>query len=193
MTELKLQLSHYPVSLLSRCMMRHEFVRPTRGSTKGWIQSRAPGGQAGRRPSWGAPASHHLHTAFRSVSPSHPSLSPSATHPFPHLHAPANLICIPVLLPLLISAQSISSVHHTSWSLCGGQLCGLSCEHSFHFVAVLLSSWLWDLAVWSLMPNLFTVYRLGCGGQCSPIVSVSNIFLMLFVDIWNKIKYSWFF
>lgn len=148
-------------------MMRHEFVRPTRESTKGWIQSWAPGGQAGGQPSWGAPASHHLHTAFRPVSPSHPSLSQSATHPFPHLHAPADLICIPVhiLLPLLISAQSISSVHHTSWILCRGQVCGLSCEQSFHFVAVLLSRRFWDRAVWSLMPNLFTVYRLGCGGQ----------------------------
>lgn len=116
-TGLKLQLSHYPVSLLSRCMMRREFVWPPRGSTKGWIQSGAPRGQAGGGPSWGAPASHHLHTAARPVSldmnPRPPSLPLPRRPPFscsdkPHLH-PSH-----ILLPLLISAQSIWSVHHAA-------------------------------------------------------------------------------
>lgn len=78
---------------LSQGMMRHEFVWPTQGSTKGWIQSRAPRGQAGGRPSWTAPASHHLHTAARPVSldipppPLCPSPSP-ATSPSSPFHHP---------------------------------------------------------------------------------------------------------
>lgn len=110
-TRLKLQLSHYPVSLLSRCMMRRESVWPPRGSTKGWIQRGAPRGQAGGRPSWGAPASHHLHTAACPVSldmnpcthpplltpsPLTPSIPPPLHHP-PHPLALTSLICIPVI------------------------------------------------------------------------------------------------
>lgn len=112
-TGLKLQLSHYPVSLLSQCMMRREFVWPPWGSTKDWIQCGTPRGQAGGGPSWGAPASHHLHTADRPVSldmnsPPPPPLT-SATPPSSvlcsdksHLH-PGH-----ILLPLLISASDLS-------------------------------------------------------------------------------------
>lgn len=113
-TGLKLQLSHYPVSLLSQYMMRREFVWPPQGSTKDWIQCGTPRGQAGGGPSWGAPASHHLHTADRPVSldmnsPPPPPLT-SANPPSSsilcsdksHLH-PGH-----ILLPLPISASDLS-------------------------------------------------------------------------------------
>jgi len=47
---------------------------------------------------------------------------PSATHPFPHLPCfdKPHLHPSHILLPLLISAQSISSVHHTTQILYGG-------------------------------------------------------------------------
>lgn len=104
-TRLKVQLSHYSLSLLSDCMMRSEFVWPPRGSTKAWIQSGGPRGQAGSRPSWAAPASHHLHTAPQPASldiiPPISAIAPLLSDK-PHLH-PSH-----ILLPLLISASDLS-------------------------------------------------------------------------------------
>lgn len=103
-TRLNVQLSHYSLSLLSGCMTRSEFVWPPRGDTKASIQSGGPRGQAGSRPSWAAPASHHLHTALQ---PASLDIIPSLRHlPLlsdkPHLH-PSH-----ILLPLLISASDLS-------------------------------------------------------------------------------------
>lgn len=116
-TGLKLQLSHYPVSLLSQCMMRREFVWPPWGSTKGWIQCGAPRGQAGGGPSWGAPASHHLHTAACPVSldmnsPTTPILPPltPTTPPLPWQASSASQ-SYPTPTPNIC----IWSVHHTAW------------------------------------------------------------------------------
>lgn len=116
-TGLKLQLSHYPVSLLSRCTMRLEFVWPPWGSTKDWIQCGAPRGQTGGGPSWGAPASHHLHTAARPVSldmnsattPTLPPLtSTNPRTPPPTYSDKTHLHPSHILLPLLISASDLS-------------------------------------------------------------------------------------
>ena len=157
-TGLKLQLSHYPVSLLSRCMMRREFVWPPRGSTKGWIQSRAPRGQAGGGPSWGAPASHHLHTAAHPVSldmnPHPPSLFPclgnppllllwqasSASQSYP---SPTPCICPVHLICPSCSLNSVWQQHY-----------GLSCEHSFHAVTELIFRCCGDNAVGNLLSSL---------------------------------------
>lgn len=134
--EWKLQLSHYSVSVLSCCMTRQEFVQSAQDSTKGWIQSRAPRGQAGGQPSLGGtsqspPAYCRSPILF---------LLPQATHHFPQLWqtssasqpypTPTPNIC-PVHLICLSQQLNFMQAREALWP----QLC-------FHFVAALLSSWL---------------------------------------------------
>lgn len=117
-------------------MMRREFVWPPRGSTKDWIQCGTPRGQAGGGPSWGAPASHHLHTADRPVSLDMNSPPPpllTSANPPPLFCAVTSLICIPVIsyshssyLHLICPSTRLNSM----WR----QHCGLSCKCSFHSV-----------------------------------------------------------
>lgn len=177
--------------------MRREFVWPPRGSTKGWIQSRAPRGQAGGRPSWGAPASHHLHTAARPVSldmnpPSPPSPISTTTTPI----ALRGLICIPVISysdskyqpgPSHLSISQpkfyvMATLWHQLWTL----------FHSVHYVTVRSPSGFSDVAVTlictisflslSLVHRCQPIYRSGCdadGHYCHVA-----LFLILQYFIW---------
>lgn len=134
-------------------MMRREFVWLPRGSTKGWIQSGAPGAKLAAGPAeehqpattcilllaqspwiW-TPTLPPLLQLPPPLTPSTPMLwqasSASQSYPTPTPNiSPVHLIC---------PSHSLNSIWRQHY--------GLSCEHSFHSDTELLPSWFSDPAV----------------------------------------------